>query len=87
MSARIYTSKVYASNFFCYCFAAGTLFLWLFWPSFNGALAEGDSQYRAIINTYYSMTGSVIASFLFSVSLSGKRKLDIVRTMQARPIQ
>ena len=58
---------------------AGTLFLWLFWPSFNGALAGADSQYRAIINTYYSMTGSVIASFIFSISLNGKRKLDMVR--------
>ena len=32
----------------------GTVFLWVFWPSFNaGAAAEGDAQMRAIINTYY----------------------------------
>ena len=29
----------------------GTIFLWMFWPSFNGALAAGDQQHRVIINT------------------------------------
>ena len=53
--------------------------MWLFWPSFNGALASGNAQYRAIINTYFSMTGSVIATFIFSMILNGKnRKLDMV---------
>ena len=34
----------------------GTVFLWMFWPSFNGgAAASGDAQQRAIINTYYSL--------------------------------
>ena len=60
-----------------YCFK-GTLFLWLFWPSFNGALAAGNSQYRAIINTYFSMTGSVISTFIFSAVFDGKRRLDMV---------
>merc|ERR1719167_1634421 len=31
----------------------GTIFLWMFWPSFNGgAAAEGDAQMRAVLNTY-----------------------------------
>ena len=35
-------------------FQVGTVFLWMFWPSFNaGAAAEGDAQMRAIVNTYY----------------------------------
>ena len=56
----------------------GTLFLWLFWPSFNGALAAGNGQYRAIINTYFSMTGSVIATFILSAVFDGKGRLDMV---------
>ena len=56
----------------------GTLFLWLFWPSFNGALAEGNGQYRAIINTYFSLTGSVVATFVLSSILDKKRKFDMV---------
>ena len=59
-------------------YVLGTIFLWLFWPSFNGALAAGNAQYRAIINTYFSMTGSVIATFAFSKLFSKDRKLDMV---------
>lgn len=50
----------------------------MYWPSFNGALASGNAQYRAIINTYYSMTGSVVSSFLFSMVFNSKVKLDMV---------
>ena len=57
----------------------GTLFLWLFWPSFNGALIGGDARYRAIVNTYFSLSGSVLMSFVISMLLDPKRKLDIVR--------
>lgn len=59
---------------------AGTVFLWLFWPSFNAVLAEGDARYRTLINTYYSMTGSVISSFLLSILFSEKKKIDMVRS-------
>uniref|UniRef100_A0A1I8G5P9 Ammonium_transp domain-containing protein n=1 Tax=Macrostomum lignano TaxID=282301 RepID=A0A1I8G5P9_9PLAT len=30
----------------------GTIFLWLYWPSFNAGLAVGDDKHRAVINTY-----------------------------------
>ena len=56
----------------------GTLFLWLYWPSFNAALASGNAQNRAIINTYYSMTGSVFSTFIVSMVLDSNRKLDMV---------
>ena len=61
-----------------YLFHAGTLFLWLYWPSFNSALASGNAQNRAIINTYYSMTGSVISTFIFSSVFDSHRKLNMV---------
>lgn len=34
-------------------FHAGTVFLWMFWPSFNSAEQTGDDQQRAVINTNY----------------------------------
>jgi len=44
----------------------GTIFLWMFWPSFNGALADPVSQHRVIVNTVLSLCGSCIGAFLFS---------------------
>ena len=46
--------------------------MWLFWPSFNGSLASGNAQVRAIINTYFSMTGSVVTTFFFSMVFKEK---------------
>merc|ERR1719490_143252 len=49
----------------------GTVFLWMFWPSFNaGAAAEGDAQMRAIVNTYYSLCSCAITTFAFSALLT-----------------
>lgn len=47
----------------------GTLFLWLFWPSFNGALALHDVQARVFLNTVLSLTGSAMVTFGLSVIL------------------
>lgn len=42
----------------------GTIFLWMFWPSFNGAAAlAGAPQHRAVLNTYFSLCASVVAAF------------------------
>ena len=40
----------------------GTLFLWMFWPSFNGALANQNQQQRVIINTVLSIAASCITA-------------------------
>eukprot|EP00007_Cunea_sp_BSH-02190019_P001722 CAMPEP_0174233130 /NCGR_PEP_ID=MMETSP0417-20130205/3251_1 /TAXON_ID=242541 /ORGANISM="Mayorella sp, Strain BSH-02190019" /LENGTH=462 /DNA_ID=CAMNT_0015311297 /DNA_START=109 /DNA_END=1494 /DNA_ORIENTATION=- len=53
---------------------AGTLFLWILWPSFNAAIAEpGVPQSRAIVNTFLSLTGSTLAAFVVSRVVSGGR--------------
>jgi len=50
----------------------GTIFLWMYWPSFNGALASGNSQHRVVINTVLSLTGSCLVTFLISKQFRGK---------------
>ena len=59
-------SAVYHSDLFA---MIGTLFLWMFWPSFNGALADGPSNLRAVVNTVFSLTASCMAAFVFSYIL------------------
>ena len=52
----------------------GTVFLWMFWPSFNaGAAAEGDAQMRAVMNTYLSLCGCVLTAFATSAFFSPTR--------------
>ncbi|XP_066503302.1 ammonium transporter Rh type C 2-like isoform X4 [Hoplias malabaricus] len=62
----------------------GTLFLWLFWPSFNSATANhGDGQHRAAINTYLSLAASVLTAFAISSLSAKKGKLDMVHIQNA----
>ena len=72
----------YNSNIFSFI---GSIFLWLFFPSFNTSFIqslceEKDKQilrYRGIINTYLSMIGSVISVFVVSPIVSnGKMKME-----------
>lgn len=57
----------------------GTLYLWMYWPSFNSAISEhGDAQHRAAINTYCSLAACVLTTMAFSSMLQKKGKLDMV---------
>ena len=61
--------------------AIGSLFIWLYFPSFNTARIHCDHdknvmeimRYRGIINTYMSMIGSTVVSFSMSALLSNQK--------------
>lgn len=64
----------------------GTIFLWIYWPSFNGALAslpigtkvdeatayEKQAQFLCIINTVLSLCGCCVAAFGTSALVGGR---------------
>ncbi|KAF7653692.1 hypothetical protein LDENG_00079640 [Lucifuga dentata] len=56
----------------------GTLFLWVFWPSFNSALTlKGDDQHRAILHTFISLSASTLTAFALSAMLNKNGKLTM----------
>ena len=63
----------YNSNIFS---LFGTMILISYWPFFNTALFDGNQRYRGIINTYLSIGGSIIDTFLLSL-IYNKKKLYI----------
>lgn len=56
----------------------GTLFLWCFWPSFNGALAASPAEiHMAVLNTYFSIIGSCVFAYATSLFIgNGKFKMS-----------
>merc|ERR1712106_257541 len=71
----------YSSDLFS---MVGIIFLWMFWPSFNGgAAATGDAQQRAVINTYYSLCSCVMAAFAFSAAVTPSKKFSMEHLQNA----
>uniref|UniRef100_A0A480M0K1 Ammonium transporter Rh type B n=1 Tax=Sus scrofa TaxID=9823 RepID=A0A480M0K1_PIG len=69
-------SSVYHSDLFA---MIGTIFLWIFWPSFNSAPTPlGDGQHRTALNTYYSLTASTLSTFALSALVGRDGRLDMV---------
>jgi ammonium transporter Rh len=61
----------------------GTIFLFIFWPSFNAALAGTDTT-KAVTNTLFSIVGSCISAFFGSyVFRSEKKKFNMVDIQNA----
>ncbi|XP_056606858.1 rh family, C glycoprotein, like 1 [Triplophysa dalaica] len=76
LQGSVYHSDVYAM--------IGTLFLWMFWPSFNSAIADhGDGQHRAAINTYIALASSVLTTFALSSFSQKHGKMDMVHIQNA----
>ncbi|XP_053171470.1 ammonium transporter Rh type B-A-like [Scomber japonicus] len=56
----------------------GTLFLWVFWPSFNSALTfKGDDQHRAILHTFLGLSASTMTAFALSAVFNKRGKLTM----------
>ena len=56
----------------------GTLFLWMFWPSFNGALAGDFQQQRVIVNTVLAISGSCVTACAISRIFQQKLNMEVV---------
>lgn len=56
----------------------GSIFLWMYWPSFNGALASGVQQQRAVCNTVLSIGGSCLGAACTARWLFGKLEMEIM---------
>ncbi|CAL8247761.1 unnamed protein product [Lota lota] len=73
--------SVYHSDLFA---MIGTLYLWMFWPSFNSAVtAHGDDQHRTAMNTYYSLASCTLATYGMSALTAHDGKLDMVHIQNA----
>nr|UUH57880.1 Rh type A glycoprotein [Molgula manhattensis] len=73
--------SVYHSDIFA---MIGTLFLWVYWPSFNASPAAGtDVAHRAVINTIYSLAGSAIGAFIISATINKEGKFSMVHIQNA----
>ncbi|RUS81585.1 hypothetical protein EGW08_010659, partial [Elysia chlorotica] len=67
--------SVYHSDMFA---VVGSVFLWMFWPSFNSALAVEDAQHRAVLNTYFALAACCVTTFALSSVLDKHSKFDMV---------
>lgn len=57
----------------------GSVFLWIYWPSFNAALAATSSmQERAILNTVLCLCSSTVTTFFCSIFLRADQKISII---------
>ncbi|NWU72593.1 RHBGB protein, partial [Pterocles burchelli] len=64
--------------------AAGTIYLWIFWPSFTSATAVGDNaEPWAMLNGYFSLAASTMATFVLSPVLYEEDTLRVVQIQDA----
>lgn len=55
----------------------------MYWPSFNGALADEDARERVVIHTVLSLTHSCLFSFIISRLVSSDEKFDMIHIQNA----
>lgn len=58
----------------------GTLFLWMFWPSFNSALLTiPHERKKGVFNTYYALSVSAVTAISLSALTHPQGKISMVR--------
>ena len=61
----------------------GTVFLWMFWPSFNSAPAGDPGREYAIINTYLALSAACCATFTFSMLFHPTKRITMEHIQNA----
>ncbi|NWS21273.1 RHBGA protein, partial [Pachyramphus minor] len=62
----------------------GTIYLWTFWPSFTSATPVHDNaEPWAVLNTYFSLVASTVATFMLSPVLSEESTPRMVQIQDA----
>lgn len=61
----------------------GTLFLWIFWPSFVSVLADGNAQNRCVIHTVFALSASCMSACCVSNFLRPYHKFNMVDIQNA----
>ncbi|XP_066494788.1 RH-like protein [Tiliqua scincoides] len=62
----------------------GTLFLWMFWPTFNSVLIKNEAERKvAVYNTYFAIAASAVAAFVLSTATSRDGKLSMAHIRSA----
>uniref|UniRef100_A0A8C7C5X3 Ammonium transporter AmtB-like domain-containing protein n=1 Tax=Neovison vison TaxID=452646 RepID=A0A8C7C5X3_NEOVI len=62
----------------------GTLFLWIFWPSFNSALLDSPTERKnAVFSTYYALAASTVTAISVSVLAHSQRKINMTHIHNA----
>ena len=77
-------SDIQGSNYTSDLFSMiGTIFLWMYWPSFNGAMAVADARERVVFHTVISLTNSCLFAFIFSRLVNPDEKFDMIHIQNA----
>ena len=61
----------------------GTVFLWMFWPSFNSAPGGGTDRYFAVVNTYLALCGACMATYATSIWVTPHRRITMEHIQNA----
>jgi len=70
-----YTSDLFAM--------VGSVFLWIYWPSFNSGGLDGTDRHRAIVNTYLALGSCCVTAFAISAAVDKHGKFNMVHVQNS----